>query len=128
MANANSVSVVWGCEGEQAEIDFSSGIKVHLFPDTIDDPSSAWSSMASDSPGDTTVGVALGQPAALIVPVQGNNGSVSVVDQGQLIVVEGNGTIPLDDLVRVTDSMVPLTKVVPSTSPSATATPSASGE
>lgn len=88
---------------------FSSGIKTYLDVNGIKDPAVAWAGLAAQDPDYTFVGTARGQPAALIDPLKDPagtaNGSVTVVDDGLWIVVEGNGKASISDLTRVTNSL-----------------------
>jgi len=110
LANASNVASVWSCPGTELEFQYSSGINIYTDVNGFSNPARAWQAMADQDPNDTTVGTVLGQPAALIDPAKsssGANGSVSLVLGGTRIVVEGNGQIPLADLVRVSSSLQP---------------------
>ena len=90
------------------EFQFPSGINIYLDQNGLSDPAATWKAMAAQDPTDTSVGAVQGQPAAFIDPAKskgGANGSISFVVRGTWIVVEGNGSIPLSDLIRVTNGL-----------------------
>lgn len=107
VASVSNLASAWRCQGSEVELRFSSGVNIYLDLNTIDDPARAWEELASADPNDTSVGRALGQPAALIDPAKSKsaNGSVSVVSGTTWVVVEGDGKLPLGDLIGVADSL-----------------------
>jgi hypothetical protein len=106
-ADTGSLAAVHSCPGTELILEFSSGAKIYLNNNQIKDPSAAWQAMAEGSV-DTSVGVILGQPAALIDPAAAHaNGSVTFVIDGTWVVVEGNGKLALADLEQIASSVKP---------------------
>jgi hypothetical protein len=95
------------CPGGEVVLEFSSGANIYENANKIADPGAAWQSLAADS-SDTTVATIQGQPAALTDPAKSHAfGSVSVVLDGTWIVVEGNGSMDMDALVRAASGLSP---------------------
>ena len=111
LADLSSITHVWNCGGSYIVEQFSSGINVYLELNNGAASATAWAALAAADPTTTSVGTVRGQPAALIDPdkdpTHQSNGSVTLVDAGVWIVVEGNGKIPITDLERVTNSLQP---------------------
>ncbi len=107
-ASAGSILGIWSCGGGEFEMRFKSGITLLQEANSISDPAKAWEGLAKQDPGDTSVGIVQGQPAALIDPATstgGALGSVTVVIGRTIVWVEGDGQISISDLVRVADSL-----------------------
>jgi hypothetical protein len=106
-----AVRQVWSCAGGRMVVAYQSGVRVYL--DRYDgvDAASTWRE-AADQSSDSSVATVAGQPALLIDPGKDSageaNGSVSLVEGGTLVVVEGNGRMPLDRLVAIAGSLRPL--------------------
>jgi len=87
------------------------GVIIYMDVNTIVDPAAAWAALAYQDPYDTSVGMVAGHSAALIDPANDPtgtaNGSVSLVEDGTWIVVEGNGQIPISDLEAIAASLKP---------------------
>jgi hypothetical protein len=107
LAELSSMTHIWKCSATGIVEQFSSGINVIQAVNSIPNPAASWAALAAADPTSTSVGTVRGQPAALIDPGNGANGSVTVVDAGVWMVVEGNGKIPITDLQRVTNSLQP---------------------
>jgi hypothetical protein len=104
---AGTLKAVANCPGGELVLEFSSGIRIYENTNVIPNPAAAWEAMAADSPLDTSTGSIQGQPAALIEPDKGGaNGSITFVQGGTWIVVEGNGALSLDDLESVASSLM----------------------
>jgi hypothetical protein len=108
-ADTSTLAHTWQCPGTEVVLQFASGAKVYLNANGISDPAAAWDAMAKQSPNDTSVGTVLGQPAVFIEPAKSPGGralgSVTFVDDGTWVVVEGNGKLSLDDLTRIAGSI-----------------------
>jgi hypothetical protein len=109
LANPSSLQGIWHCGTPGLQMHFTSGIRLYLDRNTMDDPAAAWRNEAAGDPTTTTVGTVQGQPALLIDPSNDPNnpanGSVTFVEGDTWLVIEGNGTIPITDLVRVANSL-----------------------
>jgi hypothetical protein len=109
LANQTDLTGVWECGRQAVQMQFSSGVKITMEINTNKDPAAAWQSLADQDPSTTSVSVVRGQPASLIDPAKDSthtiDGGVSVVDDGLLITVGGNGKIAIGDLVEVTESL-----------------------
>ena len=109
-ASPDSLIGVWRCAGDGVEMAFASGITVVQEANTITDPATAWQRLAREDSADTSVGTVQGQPAALIDPAKSTGnalGSVTVVIDGTIVWVIGDGHIPISDLMRVAESLQP---------------------
>ena len=106
-ASPASLTGVRTCPGGEVEMKFSSGVTVIQEVNGISDPGKAWQRLASADPTSTSVGAVQGQPAALIQPGQGAMGSVTVVLDGTIVWVVGDGQISITDLQRVAQSLQP---------------------
>ena len=119
LANDATVTQVIQCGATQVAVVYASGIVVYLSQNTLTDPEAVWQKMADLYPEFST-GVVRGVPASLVDPSKANGaeGGVDLVDNGLRLTVSGNGTIPLDDLIRVTESFRPIASLTPSASAS----------
>jgi hypothetical protein len=115
LANDATVSEVVQCGPTQVAFVYVSGVVVDLSRNTLEDPEAVWQKMADLYPEFST-GVVRGLPASLVDPDKANGaeGGVDLVENGLRLTVSGNGTIPLDDLVRVTESVRPIAAPTPS--------------
>jgi hypothetical protein len=104
---------IWVCAGGVVQMRFTSGMQISEEPNTIRDPKAAWEGLAKQDPATTSVGTVRGQPASLVDPAKAEEGAVrggvDVVDRGLHITVTGDGTIPLADMIAVTESLAPVT-------------------
>jgi hypothetical protein len=109
LANDGNMTEVWQCSEDQVAFKYESGVVVYLTPNTFKDPASVWSTMAKDYPEFST-GTVRGVPASLSDPAkaEGAKGGVDLVENGLRVTVSGDGEIPLGDLVRVTESIMPV--------------------
>jgi hypothetical protein len=106
LASPASVTSVVVCPNGDVEMEFNSGVGILERSNTIQDPKSAWTAMAADSPADTSVGLVLGEPAAMIDPQKfGALGSVTFVTEGTYIVVVGSGEQTLSQIASVAESL-----------------------
>ena len=119
LANDATVTEVVQCGASQVAFVYSSGVVVYLSENTLSDPEAVWQKMADLYPEFST-GVVRGVPASLVDPTKatGAEGGVDLVENGIRLTVSGNGTIPLDDLVRVTESVRPIASPTQSASAS----------
>ena len=115
LANDATVKEVYECGPAHVAFVYESGVVVCLSENTLSDPEAVWQKMADLYPEFST-GVVRGIPASLVDPTKatGAEGGVDLVENGIRLTVSGNGKIPLDDLVRVAESIPP----IPSPSPS----------
>lgn len=114
LANASNLLAVWWCPlASTVGMEFSSGIIVKQRVNDIEDPVAEFNDDA-ESYSNTSVGVVRGQPAELVDPELPDDipppdrGAVALVEEGVFISVQGNGVIPLLDLIAVTESMKPV--------------------
>ena len=108
LANDSNLIAAWDCPGPQIALEYASGVMVYLSPNTYDNPSDVWATMAATYP-EFSVGVSRGKPASLINPAKSPNGTaaggVDLVEGNIRVTVLGNGKIPLDDLKEMTESL-----------------------
>ena len=109
LAEDSNMTSAWECNGDVVQMFFSSGVKITEEQNVIKDPEAAWQNLAEQDPTTTSVAVVRGQSASLIDPAKDPTGTiaggVSVVDDGLLLTVGGNGKLSIDDLVKVTESL-----------------------
>jgi hypothetical protein len=109
LASTGSLLEIWKCTGNAVELRFKSGIHVLLDLNDIANPAAAWRAEAAQDEDLASVGIALNEPALLIDPARDPSGSatgsVTFVHGATWVVIEGNGSISLPNLVRVADSM-----------------------
>jgi hypothetical protein len=109
--DVGAVRQVWSCAGGRMVVAYQSGVRLYLDQDAGGDSASTWKDAAEQS-SDSSVATVAGHPALLIDPAKDPageaNGSVSLVEDGTLVVVEGNGQMPLDRLVAIAESLRPL--------------------
>ncbi|MDP9226709.1 MAG: hypothetical protein M3P18_23290 [Actinomycetota bacterium] len=110
----NLNSAEWCDASKLLVLTFSSGVSVEMMPSEIGDPSSEFAAQEARYPGVVTAGSIRGEPAAFAEPgatdptsVQRAPGGVEFVEGMLLIDVVGNGSIALDDLKAVTESLAP---------------------
>jgi hypothetical protein len=114
VANSSSVDGSWLCPGGEAEVDFTSGIRIFMNANRIPNPAAAWSEEAESAGSGASAGVVNNQPALLIPPStdssQPARGSVTLVENGTWIVVEGNSsdTTTMSTLTDTASSMQPM--------------------
>jgi hypothetical protein len=115
LARDATMKEVFECGPTQVAFVYASGVVIYLSENTLEDPEAVWQKMADLHPEFST-GVVRGVPASLVDPAKatGAEGGVDLVENGIRLTVSGNGTIPLDDLVRVTESVRPLGSPSPS--------------
>jgi hypothetical protein len=100
---------VW-CGGEFIEA-FDSGVYVILQRNPWPDPAAIWKRMVAEQGDGTAVGTVQGVPAfeSEIDPARPNiHGCIFFVANDVYVVVCGDGTIPLKDLLPVAESVTPL--------------------
>lgn len=89
-------------------LEYGSGIIVYLSLNTYANPEQVWATMADKYPEFST-GNVRGTIASLADPKKSANGTsaggVDLVEGGLRITVSGNGSIGLDDLKAVTESL-----------------------
>jgi hypothetical protein len=89
---------------------YRSGVNVFMEAEEPKDPLGIFSQMAREDP-QFQVGEVLGEPALLVDPEKDPTGrtpgGVSVFLNGLLVEVAGDGTIPLDELIAVAESLSP---------------------
>jgi hypothetical protein len=112
LANETTLVRVWRCSDIQVAFEYQSGLVVYLEQNSLDDPAAVWARLAQEYPEYST-GTVSGTPASFAQPDAsgGSVGGVQFVRDGVDIVVNGNGEIPLSDLIQVSESLSP---VVPS--------------
>jgi hypothetical protein len=109
LANDSNLAETLRCSETQVAFRYESGVIVYLSDNTLQDPPDVWQTMASEYP-EFSMGIVRGVPASLADPTKGIDtiGGVDLVEDGVRLTVSGNGKIPLDDLIRVTESLVPV--------------------
>jgi hypothetical protein len=119
----NLTTAEWCDASRLLVLTFSSGVSVEMMPSDIVDPASGFAGQEASYPGVVTAGSIRGEPAAFAEPgetdpasVEPAPGGVEFVENKLLIDVAGNGSIALDDLKAITESLSPYV----ATSPSAT--------
>ncbi len=121
LANPANVQQVLLCSSDQVEFDFGTGVILTLGVNHLADPAGEWARLANEYPEFST-GSVRGVPASLADPSKGALGGVDLVEDGVRITVTGNGSIPLTDLVTVTESIQPTVTPTPPASPTPSAT------
>jgi hypothetical protein len=92
------------CPGPELLIQYSSGITISESKNTLADPDAEWKGLADDYP-EFSLGSTQGVAASLADPAKGAIGGVQfVLGNGRYMVI-GNSEIPLDDLIRVSNSL-----------------------
>jgi hypothetical protein len=94
------------CPGPEVMITYRSGVAVSEARNTLDDPEAEWKGLAKEYP-EFSMGSTHGVSASLADPEEGAIGGVQFVLDGGRYMVIGNGEIPLDELIRVADSLAP---------------------
>jgi hypothetical protein len=125
LASTENLTTAEWCDASRVLVlTFSSGVSVEMMPSEIGDPASEFAGQEASYPGVVTAGSIRGEPAAFAEPgatdpasVERAPGGVEFVENKLLIDVAGNGSIPLDDLKVITETLSPYV----ATSPSATA-------
>jgi hypothetical protein len=125
-SDSNMTYSVW-CGDELVE-EFNSGVSVILQPNPWPDPAANWKEMAGESEqgGGTSVGSVQGVPAfeQEINPANPNLlGSVFFVVNNVYVMVLGDGTIPLKNLLVVAESVKPSLPVRVTATAAPTASP-----
>jgi hypothetical protein len=123
-SSENLKNAEWCSASQLLVLTFSSGVSVEMMPSQIGDPASEFAGQEASYPGVVTAGSIRGEPAAFAEPgatdpasVEPAPGGVEFVENKLLIDVAGNGSIAMDDLKAITESLNPYV----ATSPSATA-------
>jgi hypothetical protein len=102
------MSAVWDCGGDHVALEYSSGVVVYLSVNSLKSPKETWARMAALYP-EFSVGVVRGQAASLADPEKDETGTAEggtdLIENGIRITVSGNGEIPLEDLIAVTESL-----------------------
>ena len=111
-ADSETLEASWRCAAGSVELDYSTGIRVVEDVNSLTDPVSVYRNLAAQDPNTTSVGTVHGLPAMLIdplaIPNEGARGVVGLVEpSGTLVLVEGNGRIPLVTLILVAQSLEP---------------------
>ncbi|MGH2573662.1 MAG: hypothetical protein ACRDGU_09350 [Actinomycetota bacterium] len=108
LANDENMSAVWNCAEDHVALEYSSGVVVYLSVNALESPEETWARIADLYP-EFSVGVVRGQSASLVDPAKDETGTaeggVDLVESGIRITVSGDGEIPLEDLIAVTESL-----------------------
>ena len=108
-ARAESLEAVWDCPGDAYLLRFESGITVFYDVSTIADPELGWAALAAENPEIYSVEKVRGVMASVTDPSGDKsgetNGGVTLVSDGLYISVGGNGSIPVKELIAVTESL-----------------------
>jgi hypothetical protein len=86
---------------------YSNGFVLTQEPNSIKDPDAAWQRFANEYK-EFSVGTVRGVSASLAERGSGADGGVQFVEDGVLIDLVGNGTVPLKDLMGVVETLRPL--------------------
>jgi hypothetical protein len=107
LASADRLSSVWACATTAGGIGlvYDSGVAVLESPNDLKDPVATWQRMADQYP-EFSVTEIRGIPASLADPNKGAIGGTDFVVGEVRYTVSGDGKIPLEDLVAVSDSLV----------------------
>jgi hypothetical protein len=106
-ASTESIERVLMCSSDQVEVDYESGVLVTIGVNHFEDPVMEWKTLAEDYPEFST-GTVRSVPASLADPEKGAIGGVDLVGGDVRITVTGNGSIPLNDLIEVAESLEPI--------------------
>jgi hypothetical protein len=105
-ANVTATHVCTSADPKEVIVDFDSGIRLIIEDQGGGMPQ--WDKIAAQDPT-MTLGVVRGIAALLADPTKDPSGQtpggVEFMENGVLVTVAGNGKIPLDDLVKVAESL-----------------------
>jgi hypothetical protein len=106
IASADDLATVWQCSTVAGGylLLYDSGVGVLESVNTLNDPVSEWQGLA-EAYKEFSVGEINGIPASFADPAAGAVGGVDFVVGDVRYTVSGDGSIPLDDLVAVADSL-----------------------
>jgi hypothetical protein len=116
----NLTSAEWCEVSNLLVLTFSTGVRVEMMPSEISDPAFEFAAQEATY-SDVTAGSIRDEPAAFTEPgatdaasIQPAPGGVEFVEEDLLVDVVGNGSIALDDLKSVTESLAPYVATSPS--------------
>jgi hypothetical protein len=107
LASTESIERVLRCSSDQVEVDYESGVLVTTGVSHLEDPVMEWKTLAEDY-AEFSTGTVRGVQASLADPEKGAIGGVDLVEGDVRITVTGNGSIPLNDLIEVAESLEPI--------------------
>jgi hypothetical protein len=107
LASTESIERVLKCSSDQVEVDYESGVLVTTGVSHPEDPVMEWKTLAEDY-AEFSTGTVRGVQASLADPEKGAIGGVDLVEGDVRITVTGNGSIPLNDLIEVAESLEPI--------------------
>lgn len=120
LASAENLQTAEWCDvSKLLVLTFSSGIRVEMMPSEIGDPASEFAAQEASYAG-VVAGSIRGEPVAFTEPgatdaasVEPAPGGVEFVEDKLLIDVVGNGSIALDDLKAITETLGPYVRSSP---------------
>lgn len=108
LADDDNLVRVWDCPGPMVALEYGSDTTVYLSVNTLASPETVWAQMAAQYEEFST-GTSRGELASFSDPYASENGTadggVDLVTDGIRITVSGDGTIALDDLKEVMESL-----------------------
>jgi hypothetical protein len=107
LASTESIERVLKCSSDQVEVDYESGVLVTTGVSHLEDPVMEWKTLAEEY-AEFSTGTVRGVQASLADPEKGAIGGVDLVEGDVRITVTGNGSIPLNDLIEVAESLEPI--------------------
>ncbi len=109
LANPDNLKAVWKCPAKAVRLEYESGVDVVIDVNTIRDPEASWKRPAQDDPNVYSTGMVRGVLPNLIDPAGDPTGEalggVTLVENALYVSVGGNGSIPLDRLIQITESL-----------------------
>jgi hypothetical protein len=108
LANGSNLQDIQICPpGDEVVLQYTNDVVIKEWPTTLQDPKATWEALAK-AYDEFSVGTVRGVPAALAQPgVAGSLGGVHFVEKGVEFIVLGNGSIGVDELVGVAESLRP---------------------
>jgi hypothetical protein len=88
-------------------MDFDSGIRIVQDTDDPPNPDATWTGLLSGHPGLSRIGITRNHSSFEEDPSNETMGTVEFVERGVLVIVRGNGELPVRELKEVAESLEP---------------------
>jgi hypothetical protein len=106
VASSDSLVAAWDCSAGEFAFEYSTGVIVYVGPSDFDDPEASWELIAETYPGTYGLTEVQGVTGLTADPkVEGALGGVEFAKGRLTVVVNGDGRIPLEDLLDAAGSM-----------------------
>ena len=105
-ASDESLAGTWQCGGGEFAFEYSTGVTLFIGPSDVADPEASWKGIVDTYPGVYGLREVHGVPALTADPtIEGARGGVEFAKGDITVVINGDGHIPLTELLEVAESM-----------------------